>query len=379
MAINVSNLTTVPQRRQEIFGKIVRRDTILNWWQVHDNYNRGPALWRIYTAGGDLKECCNQEDGTAEFTEVLVNIACIMKRNQFCGEDLQEKLNDFEFRVTAGGESIDRMLVDIFTEQELAFLSKQIDILVAQGDTTSANPNLNKIDGLLKQARTNGIVVTPTANNIYAAIIELVRSLPADAYDMGTINVYIPTDWSQILQLGLVGMNYFHYNPGTAGIYDKFTLPGIADVEIVPWRGLNGTNQMFATPRNNVHWFTNLRNDHLTIDWDYSKYHQEWYYYVKFLLGVAFAIPDYVAITTLTTEIINGRIGLPVEIVAPLGASGGVLTETATAGAGTSARVTDFTTPASLMAALEESGFPVPAALKKAVTDTGELPIIENS
>lgn len=384
MAINVNNLTTVSQRQREIMGRLVRRNTILDLLTPHTGFNRGEATWRFYEAGGDLQDCCTTEDGEGEFSEKNINIACIKKRNTFCGEDLQEKLNDFVFRVTAGGESIDRALTDVFTEQELAFLSRQIDNLVFKGDTTSSDPNLNKIDGFIKLASADGTVVTPSGTNLLQVINELVAALPADAYDMGRIGVFIPVEYSQILQGSLVAQNLYHYNPGNRTIYDEFEIPGIAGITIIPTRGLSGTGRILVAPIANMHWFTNLQNDKMTLKWGFNEYHDNWYYYVKFLLGIAFAFDEYVVISSvLTDDIVNAPIcinvcGIPGEdatgassqlaenvnaLVSAM--SSFVQVQSATAKASGS----EFMSLDQIAAQLESKGFPVPAALKKAIAD----------
>lgn len=373
MAITIDNLTTVSLRRGEIFRRTIQEGTILDRFIMHTGYNKGPNIYRYYTGGGDLGQCCTNPEGGGTFDEKEFRTACIRKENRFCGPDLMEKLNDFEFRVTAGNESIDRRLEDLFTEEELAFLQHQINQLTWKGDTTldcDVQPNLCLIDGLLKQATDNGNVVTPaaTSTNIYSAIVQLVRSLPLDARRLGPIGVFIPPEYSDILQLGLVGLNLYHYPPGERGLYDTYTLPGIASVTIIPAQGLEGTNQMLATPLRNIHWFTNLADDMMTLAWEKCSCSTDWMWYIQFIFGVTFVFDDYVSIMTLTDDIVAGRIGIPVDIVSPLGTTGGVKTESTGGVAPTSLSIGDAA------AALEAAGITLTAAQKKKLTLENETP-----
>lgn len=339
MALDFSKLTLVPQRQTEIIGKVIRRETILPRFMPHSGYNPGPALLRLYEGGGDFSDCCDVPDSGGEFTEVPTNVACIQSGNEFCEADLARVLNDFNFRFTAGNESVDGRLEDLFTEQELAKVAYNIDKLVFQGDTSltgDGNRNLNKIDGLIKLAKNSSatVKVDITSGNVYQAISQIIASVPIGAYDLGEIAVFVGRDVAKNLQASLVASNLYHYNPGDRGPYDPLTIPGIPGVSIVPNIGLDGTNASISTPFRNVHWLTNFTNDYMTLKWKYDDYHERFYWRLRFLLGVNYGFYDYVVIATISDDVINNITpAIPVSIVSPLGAQGGVLTEAATAAA----------------------------------------------
>lgn len=307
MAIDVSNLTLVPQRQAEIIGKIIRRETILPRFMAHNGYNPGPALLRIYEGGGDFSDCCEVPESGGEFLEVPTTIACIQSGNEFCEADLARSLNDFEFMFTAGNEQIDGRLEDLFTEQELAKIAINIDRLVFQGDTASSDNNLNKIDGLIKLATNSPLTtkVNITTGNVYQAIAQIIADVPVEAYDMGDIAIIVGRDVAKNLQAYLVAHNLYHYNPGDRGPYDPLVIPGIAGVTIIPNRGLDGTNRVIATPLQNIHWLTNLEGDHMTLNWGYTEYHDRFYWRLRFILGINFGIYENVVIATVSADVIN--------------------------------------------------------------------------
>lgn len=330
MAIDISGLTLLAQRSPEIIGKLLNRETVLRMFQPHEGYNPGPALLRLYEGGGDLGPCCEIPEGSGEFTEVLTQVACILSGNEFCEQDLARYLNDLSFRFTAGAENIDSTLEELITDQELAKIALNIDRLVFQGDTTSPNNNLNRIDGLIKLARENAdpanVITIPATADIYSAIQQIIMAIPVEAYDQGDIAILVGRDVAKAIQAALVGNDMFNYNPGSRGVYDPIAWPGVAGVSIIPTRGLDGTNTIIATPLNNIHWLTNLTDDYMALDWDYSKYHQRYYFRTKFLLGLAFAMYDNVVLATFPAAVLTNGSSTAVSIVSPLGTNGGVLT-----------------------------------------------------
>lgn len=322
MALDISGLTSYTQDKGELVGKSVQRDTVLRLFVPHIGYLPGAATFRIYQGGGDLKDCCVVPTGSGEFIERLANIACIESGNEFCLEDLAKYIRDSGFRVTAGSESAGSV-EQVIMNQELAKVSANIDKLVFQGDTASSDTNLNKFDGLIKQATaaTDSVKLAIATGNVFGAIQQVIGSLPYEAMEYGEIGIMVGYDVASRLRAILVAMNLYHTNP-TGQILDSFDFPGQAGMRIIPTRGLNGTGQIIATPLSNVHWLTNKEDDYLQLYWGYSEYHQVYYWRIKFLLGVTFGMTDQVVIATLDPAVIAAAAGVPVSIVSPLNATG---------------------------------------------------------
>lgn len=325
--LDLSGLQQYTQDMDILIGKLLNRDTVLREFEPHTGYFPGPAVLRLYDAGGDLGECCEVPEGSGAFTQKLANVECILSGNEFCLEDLARYIHDAGMRFTAGRESAGSV-EEVIMNQELAMVAKRIDTLVFQGDTTSSDPNLNKIDGLIKQATNSAdtVKLTIDSGNIYTAIQQIITALPYDAYDLGDIDIYVGREVAGAFNAALIGLNFYNYNPGVRGIYDPISIPGQAGIRIVPTRGLDGTNTIIATPRRNIHWLTNLQNDYMEMFWAYTEYHQRYYWRIKFLLGVLFGVDEYVVIATLDPDVITAQPSLNVSVVSPLGANGGVLT-----------------------------------------------------
>lgn len=342
MAINLTGLTTVPIRSREILGNIIVRDTILKKFVVHEGFGPGEVIQRIFSADGQLHECCTVPTDNYNFDEVKARISCILYGENFCEQPLAAALNDYVFSYTAGNKALPADIYTLFTEQILASISRNIDNIVWKGDVDSSDNTLARADGLLKQSTAN----TPAANKItitsgsaVGILQQIYLSIPVDAWDFAdTMDVFVGLDVAQAIRAGLIGQNLYHFNPGTAGNpYDEFTDPRYGTIRIVPTRGLNGVDaagnhRIIVTSRNNIHWYTALASDYMTLFWGYSEYHQEYFNRLQFLFGITFARYEYVLDISVAPDVITNPGGLPVSIVSPLGAGGGVLTETAAAG-----------------------------------------------
>lgn len=328
MALDITGLQQYVQDSNILLGKLINRDSVLRLFEAHDGHFPGQSVLRIYTAGGDLDDCCTVPTGSGSFEQVLINVACILSGNEFCLEDLAKYIRDAGMRFTAGRESAGSV-EEVIMNQELAKVARNIDKLVFQGDTTSADTNLNKLDGLIKLAENSAdtVKVTITEGNAYTAIQQILLSIPVDAYDLGDIAILVGLDVAQALQGAFVAKNFYNYQFNERGLYDYLMFPGYGNVRIIPTSGLNGTGRVIATPLNNIHWLTNLQDDYQTASWNYTEYHQLYYWRIKFLLGVGFGIYEYVVIADVDQDVISAQPSFPVSIVSPLGPGGGVLTE----------------------------------------------------
>lgn len=341
MAINLTGLQDYVRLYPALLEKLTYRDSVLGLFQAHTGNDPGKVLIRIYDANANLSNCCTTPDDTDNVNEKEVEAICLQSRSEYCETDLAKLLNDGSIRYTAGNESAGKA-EEIITDQRLAAVQIAIDRLVFQGDKDSLDSNLNKLDGLIKQATdaTDSVKLNITQGNAYSAILQVILAIPAEAYDLGRVAIFVPKELESAYQAALISLNQFNYNPGVIvndNVNRRQSFPGFGEIDIVGTRGLNGTNTIIATPYNNVHWLTSLEGDHTTMKWGYAEYHEKYYWYVKFILGITFGIDEYVVVATLDPSVITTPYSqsvtiqndpLNVAVTAPLGANGGVLTDT---------------------------------------------------
>lgn len=290
--INIEALKEYTQFYPEILGKLFNGNTVLGDLVPHTGANPGKYAFRLYEADGTFSDCCTVPKGESALKEVETDVACILSGNEFCDVDLAKALGNAKFRFTAGQESAPSVEA-LFMDQELKAIAKNIDKLVFQGDKDSENANLNKINGFLKQAAKAKQVDVSTKTSAYEQVLTVVEAIEDEAEDMGEIGIFVSLGYGRKLKGELIEKNLYHYNPGMGEKEDRFYLPGFSNIVIIPTRGMNGSDNLFVSPLNNLHWVTNLETDHMDMEWDYANYEQKYFWRVKFIIGVAIGIMDY--------------------------------------------------------------------------------------
>lgn len=332
MALDISSLQEYVKLYPDLLIKTVYQDTMLNMFpvEIYDRQTPGPYKARIFEPAAHLAECCTIPDGESSVIEVDMEAVCLLDGSEYCETDLAQILRNEDFVFTAGNESAGSIEEQITLGQISAF-TEVLDILTFQGDKTASSENLNKIDGLIKQAvdSPDTIRLTATGSNAVQILQQAALSIPVNAYKMGQIAIFVPEDFGNAFQVGLLNLNNQWLNPGQVNLhpYNGFPLPGFGNITVIPTRGLNGTNNILITPIKNILWLTNRTNDHNTLDWDYDKYHQKYYWRIKTIFGVKLLIPEWAVLVTYDAAALNNLGGIPVDIVSPRGANGGVLTD----------------------------------------------------
>lgn len=331
MAIELSVLQDYAKLYPELFTKHIYRPSVLQFFQLHEGVDPGKIIIPLYNDDTNLHDCCSTPDDTDTIDTKEIVAACIQARKEYCETDLAKILRDGTMRFTAGQESAGE-LARIISEQSMYSVQRKIDRLVFNGDVDSSDQNLNKLDGLVKQATeaTDSVKLNITTGNIWSAIYSVVKAIPTGAYDLGNVIVFVPKEVESVWQMTLIERNLYNYNPSNISVTDGYTrqyVPGFGNITIVGVQGLKG--QIIATPEANLHALVSRQGDNTTYKWGYNEYHERYYWYLKFVLGVTFGLTEYVVVADVSEDVINAAIGLPVSIVSPLGTGGGVLTETA--------------------------------------------------
>lgn len=307
MAIDLTGLQEYVELYPQLIGKLMNRDSILQYMVRHLGATPGKYRYRLFETTSNFQDCCTIPTGNSKAEEREAEVVCILDGDEYCELDFAKLIRDASQRWGAGREKAPKAEA-IITQQQLISTQLTLDKLVMLGDTANANNNLNRLDGLVKQAtlddNSNVIQLTGTS------ALQMVRTLIArylqnpNARLFGNINVYVGADVAGLMQFELPGLNLYHYNPGTMSEFTPFALPGIAGVRIIPTYSLDGTGIMFASPENNLHWLTSVADDHMHMEWDYEKYRQLYYWRIKFLLGVHVAFPEYCYIGEFDTDVL---------------------------------------------------------------------------
>lgn len=318
MPIDISGLQEYVKLHPEIVSLTVRKNSIvqiLSDIRTYLNELPGKHLYRIFDAKSNLQNCCDQPTGGSVVTEREVNVICLLDGDEYCETDLAQIIYDADMRFTAGDESAGS-IEQVITEGQLDAFIVAIDTLIFQGDLASSDPNLNKVDGLIKIAETSGITQTATTGTLYSAIKRAIAAIPANARrGSNRIGVFVGEEWGDVLQTNYLGLNLYHYNPGSYEAYSQLPIFGFSGVVLIPTPGLTGTGKMLVTPISNIVYFTNRANDIETLDWDYSKYHQRYYWRIKTIFGIDLKVPEWAVSVTLGDDLLTGAVDYNVNIV----------------------------------------------------------------
>jgi hypothetical protein len=197
----------------------------------------------------------------------------------------------------------------IFAEQysnrKAEKVAEQMEIALWQGDTASANGNLNKFDGLLKlitaasTAVTNantstyisgGPISSITVANVVSVFDAIYTAIPAKVVAKDDITIFCGMDTFRLYTIALKNAKLFAYNLDIKAD-SEFFLPGTT-VKVVAVQGLNGTNDLVAARISNLFMGTDLLNEEERFEIFYAKEADQIRYVNEFKAGVNFAFPD---------------------------------------------------------------------------------------
>ena len=152
----------------------------------------------------------------------------------------------------------DSILLSKSTQDKKALtIASQLETAIWQGDTASANGNLNKFDGLIKligaasgvvDANVSGFVsggpvASITASNVIALLDGVYKAIPAKVVAADDMTIFVGQDTFRTYTIALKNANMFNYAfDGKAD--SEFVLPG-TPIKVVAVQGLNGTNDIF--------------------------------------------------------------------------------------------------------------------------------------
>lgn len=307
MAINISSLQDWITYHPNIIQTTIFRDLTLRHANVTEYSGTTPGLHRarLFYPDVTLSQCCTIPTSAGSVIEKDFEAACILAGDEYCETDLSEIIRVNDMRFTAGLESAGSIEELINTGNINSFV-KKLELISWNGTKPA-----DAIDGLLTQAEADAgtVKITPTANNVWDLLLQISQAVPRDAYGMGRVGVFVPAEWASLINIAFLKLNQYNFNDGNTR-YDYnnlpvLNIPGVFGVDVIPTIGLNGTNRIIATPEMNIGWFFNRMDDYLTLDWDYEKYHQKYYWRIKTIFGVGFAVPEWVVVATVDPDLLT--------------------------------------------------------------------------
>jgi hypothetical protein len=301
--MNYINPLVLTEQMNGLLGRYITGEKgDVPFFVMHDGFQPGTGVIPIYTAKAILGACCTPGTGGGNINNVEIPVTCIKAEDTFCVEQFMQYVKDATLKIGAQRTTLGSVEA-VLADQWNTSVAQETSKLSWQGDT--AGTSYTELDGFLKQIAT----ATPiTATNLYEAVKQLVNALPQSARDKG-VEVYMAQALFDNFITGLsdARMGYTQNNR-------ELTIGGLGGAVIRAAIGLNGTTQIVATSKENLHWLTNMNNDYTSSLSAYSETNDNWILRTKTIWGVGFGFADEAVKANLTTAQASAIIGIPVTV-----------------------------------------------------------------
>jgi hypothetical protein len=253
----------------------------------------------FFQAGGT---CGWNASGTTSFTQRTVTVGKIKVQEALCPKTLEAK---YLQKALPTGSMYDSIPFEQeYTDKKAKTIASQLETAIWQGDTASANGNLNKFDGLIKligaasgvvDANVSGFVSgaplsSITASNVISLLDGVYKAIPAKVVAADDMTIFVGQDTFRTYTIALKNANMFNYAfDGKAD--SEFVLPGTS-IKVVAVAGLNGTNDVFALRLSNLFLGTDLLNEEEKFGIFFAIEADEVRFAAEFKMGVNIAFPD---------------------------------------------------------------------------------------
>lgn len=256
----------------------------------------------IFQAGGS---CGFNASGNTSFTQRVVSVGKIKVNEALCPKSLEAK---YLQKALPSGSSYDSIPFEQeYSSKKAKRIADQLEQGLWNGDTASANVNLNKFDGFVKLIGAAAGVVDAnvssfisgapissatgiTAANVIGIFDGVYKAIPAKIVAEDDVRIFCGMDVFRTYVLALKSANLFHYQLDVKAD-SEFILPA-TNIKVIALQGLNGTNKIYAMRLSNMFLGTDLLNEQEKFEIFYAKEADEVRFVSEFKMGVNFAFPD---------------------------------------------------------------------------------------
>lgn len=252
---------------------------------------------------GNGFDCGWDEAGESTLSQRILTPGAIKVNMSFCDKALLKTWMNYEVRVAAGQKNL---------PAEEDFMNGVIDGVKAElekamwiGDTSTSNtnPNTNKFDGIVKimdNETPAGTYTIQTGDTKTKVLNEVYNLIPSAAYEKGEVVAYVGYDFYRPWVQELIANGNLILNAGSGAVLDGVAMPASmlipgTNVRVIPVAGLDGTNKVYASYRDNFIFGVDMQGDEEKVEMWYSQDNREYRLAIEFIAGVQVAYPDMVA------------------------------------------------------------------------------------
>jgi len=259
----------------------------------------------VFQQGGT---CGFNSSGSTAFTQRTVIVGKFKVHESLCPKTLEAKYTQLALSAGSIPEAIP--FEKQYTDLKAGIIAEQLEIALWKGDTSSADVNLNKFDGLNKLIDASGVAIAGNTTSITAAtgitaanaltiVKNIKNAIPARVKGKKDVRIWCGWDAFDALVDGFVNANYFNYGASQLAYADgEFTIPGTA-YKVTAVHGLDGSNRLFAMRDSNIYMGCDILGEEDKWEIFYAKEAMEVRFVSEWKLGVNIAFPNEVVQFTL--------------------------------------------------------------------------------
>ena len=299
MSLNVSALSTYTDETSgELIKKSIMEGNTSKLISVMPGIKSAKTLNRLastlYMQAG---ACGFTDSGSTLLDQVTLTVTDIKINENICLNTLEDYYTQVMMRPGSYNEQIP--FENIFADEKAELISKEIDKMMWQGNTSTGSGNLSLVDGFLSYFTTNsgstGANVTKvdwagaltTAGTAINDVDDLISNIPVDIVGVNDLTLFVSHTQFQYYLVDLRNKNYFHFSPDF-NIENGIIHPG-SNVRIIPVTGLAGSTSKVLTPASNLYLGTDLLSDAESFKIWYSEDTDYVKFLSKFKMGVTAA------------------------------------------------------------------------------------------
>lgn len=252
----------------------------------------------------DGSACGFNASGTTTFTQRELAVGKLRVNEALCIRDLESKY--LQKALPAGSNYDSMVFAEQYSTRKAEKIASQLETAIWQGDTTSANGNLNKFHGFIKHINVAGNAVvdansttyfgTPatsiTDSNVIAVFDAVYKALPSEVVSKDDVAIFCGMDVFRTYTIKLKNSNLFHYQVDVKAD-TEFYLPGTS-IKVVAVQGLNGTDAIVAGRISNFFIGTDLLDEQEKFKMFYDESDDLVKFSANFKMGTQIAFPDQV-------------------------------------------------------------------------------------
>lgn len=250
---------------------------------------------------GNGFDCGWDDSGESTLSQRVLTPGAVKINMSFCDKTLLKTWMNYDVRVAAGQKNLPAE--EDFMNGVIDSVKAELEKAMWKGDTASQLANLNKFDGIIKimDAETPAGTYTIQSGDSKTKILNEVYALiPSAAYEKGEVVAYVGYDFYRPWVQELIANGNLVLNAGNGAVLDGVAMPASmlipgTNVRVIPVAGLDGTNRVFASYRDNFVYGVDMQGDDEKAEMWYSQDNREYRLAIEFIAGVQVAYPDMVA------------------------------------------------------------------------------------